>query len=297
MTASRGVAGARLVVAAPWVFVLFWSTGFIVARYGTEDAAPLTFLTIRLAIAAAVLAVVAVLSRAPRPDRSATRWAAVAGVGLHSLYLGGVFVAISWGMPSGVSALIAGLHPVLTTAVARVVLRESVARLQWLGIALGVSGVTVVVVERLAKGTSGGVTTGGLVASAISVFGMVGGTLLQRRHGVRMPLLWGTVVQYASASAVLLVGALVMGWRFDVTTRSIFAMAWALVVLSFVAVLIMLWLLQRHAAAKVSSLFFLTPALSAVEGAILFGERLGPAALVGLVVALVGVALTLRTAD
>jgi drug/metabolite transporter (DMT)-like permease len=296
VTDSRGVAGARLVAAAPWVFVLFWSTGFIVARYGTDDAAPLTFLTIRLVIAAAVLGVVALVSGAPRPDRVALRWAAVAGVGLHALYLGGVFVAISWGMPSGVSALIAGLHPVLTTAVARVVLHERVARLQWIGIALGVGGVSVVVVERLAVGSTGGVTVGGLIASAISVLGMVGGTLLQRRTGVQMPLLWGTVVQYTAASAVLGVGAVIMGWRFEVTTRSVFAMAWALIVLSFVAVLIMLWLLQRHAAAKVSSLFFLTPALSTIEGAILFGERLGPAALVGLVAALAGVALALRSA-
>ena len=296
MTNSRGVAGARLVVAAPWVFVLFWSTGFIVARYGTDDAAPLTFLTIRLVIAAAVLGVVAVVSGAPRLDRVALRWASLAGVGLHALYLGGVFVAISWGMPSGVSALIAGLHPVLTTAVARVVLHERVARLQWIGVALGVGGVSVVVIERLAVGSTGGVTVGGLIASAISVLGMVGGTLLQRRTGVQMPLLWGTVVQYAAASAVLGVGAVIMGWRFEVTTRSVFAMAWALIVLSFAAVLIMLWLLQRHAAAKVSSLFFLTPALSAIEGAILFGERLGPAALVGLVAALAGVALALRSA-
>ena len=173
MTASRGVAGARLVVAAPWVFVLFWSTGFIVARYGTDDAAPLTFLTIRLVIAAAVLGVVAVVSGAPRLDRVALRWASLAGVGLHALYLGGVFVAISWGMPSGVSALIAGLHPVLTTAVARVVLHERVARLQWIGVALGVGGVSVVVIERLAVGSTGGVTVGGLIASAISVLGMV----------------------------------------------------------------------------------------------------------------------------
>jgi drug/metabolite transporter (DMT)-like permease len=176
------------------------------------------------------------------------------------------------------------------------VLHERVARLQWIGVALGVGGVSVVVIERLAVGSTGGVTVGGLIASAISVLGMVGGTLLQRRTGVQMPLLWGTVVQYAAASAVLGVGAVIMGWRFEVTTRSVFAMAWALIVLSFAAVLIMLWLLQRHAAAKVSSLFFLTPALSAIEGAILFGERLGPAALVGLVAALAGVALALRSA-
>ena len=105
---AQPVVGDRaraVAAAAPWVFVLFWSTGFIVAHYGTEDVAPLTFLTIRLVVAAAVLAVIGLATGAPRPDRVTTTWAAIAGVGLHAMYLGGVFVAISWGMPSGVSAL------------------------------------------------------------------------------------------------------------------------------------------------------------------------------------------------
>ena len=121
------------------------------------------------------------------------------------------------------------------------------------------------------------------------------GTLVQRKHGSNMPLLRGTVVQYLASAAVLLLGAMVHeGWEFNVTARSVFALAWAVVVLSIAAVLIMLWLLQRHAAAKVSSLFFLTPALSTIEGAVLFGEVLGGLAIVGLVTALVGVSLTLR---
>lgn len=275
--------------------MLFWSTGFIVAHYGTEDVAPLTFLTVRLALCAALLAVFALITHAPRPTREAVRWAAIAGVGLHALYLGGVFVAISWGMPSGVSALVVGLHPVLVTAAAWPLLGERVNGRQWLGIALGLAGVLAVVVERLSA-SRGGVTVEGLVSLVVAVGGMCAGTLVQRRSGVSMPLLWGTVVQYSAASVVLAVGATVMGWRFDVTARSLFAMAWAIVVLSVVSVLIMLWLLQRHVASKVSSLFFLTPALSTVEGAILFGERLGPAALVGLVVALCGVAITMRAA-
>ncbi|MFM7253737.1 MAG: EamA family transporter [Ilumatobacteraceae bacterium] len=124
---------------------------------------------------------------------------------------------------------------------------------------------------------------------------MCGVTLVQRRHGREMPLLWGTVVQYSASSAVLAVGALAMGWHFEVTQRSVLALGWAVVVLSLGAVLLMLWLLQRTAAAQVSSLFFLTPALSTVEGAVLFGERLSPAAVAALVVALCGVALTMRS--
>jgi drug/metabolite transporter (DMT)-like permease len=127
----------------------------------------------------------------------------------------------------------------------------------------------------------------------LSVLGMSAGTLVQRRHGGSTPLLWGTAAQYLASSVVLAVAATVHdGEGFTPTARSLFALAWALVVLSIAAVLIMLWLLQRQAAARVSSLFFLTPALSAIEGAVLFGERLGPLAFAGLLVALTGVALS-----
>ena len=281
---------------APLVFVLFWSTGFVVAKYGTHDAGPLTFLAIRMVIAAAGLWLFATATSAPAIDRVGARWAAVSGLGMHAVYLGGVFLAISWGMPAGVGALIAGLHPVITTVTARVVLGERLHPLQWLGVGLGFAGVVVVVVDKfLAHG--GGLSAGAMAAATASVLGMVFGTLVQRRHGTSMPLLRGTAVQYGASAVVLLAGAWVHErFRFEVTARSVFALAWAVLVLSIAAVLIMLWLLQRHAAAKVSSLFFLTPALSAAEGAVLFGERFSPLALVALVAALVGVALTLRAA-
>jgi drug/metabolite transporter (DMT)-like permease len=276
------------------VFVALWSTGFIVARYGTDDAGPLTFLAYRLAIAAAVLWIYATATKAPTIRREAVGWAAVSGLGMHAVYLGGLFLAISWGMPTGVGALIAGLHPVITTVAARALLGERLAPWQWVGVGLGLAGVIVVVVDHMA-GHSGDISTGALIAAAVSVVGMCFGTLVQRARGAHMPLLRGTVVQYTVSAAVLFVGAVVHEHLdFTVTRRSVFALAWAVVVLSIAAVLIMLWLLQHHAAAKVSSLFFLTPALSTVEGALLFGEQLGPLAVVGLVTALVGVSLTLR---
>jgi drug/metabolite transporter (DMT)-like permease len=279
---------------APWLFVLLWSTGFVVAHYGTEDAGPLTFLTVRLAAAAALLWIVALATGAPRVNRRQISWAAVAGLGMHALYLGGVFVAIAHGLPSGLSALIAGLHPVVTSVTARWLLRERLAPVQWFGIGLGMIGVLAVVIDRL-RAHSGGINRFTLVAMAVSVIGMAGGTLVQRARGGAMPLLRGTAVQYTTAATVLGVGAVFNEhWQFHSTPRLWFSLAWALLVLSIAAVLIMMVLLQRHAAARVSSLFFLTPALSTIEGAILFSERLGALALVGFVVALAGVYLTTR---
>lgn len=280
----------------PWIFVVLWSTGFVAARYATDDTGPLTFLAVRMAIAATVLAGVATSRTATRVDRQLVSWVALAGIGMHVLYLGGVFVAIDRGLPSGVSALIAGLHPVLTALASRRVLGERLVRLQWLGVALGFAGVIAVVVDRLLTHSTG-ITAMTMGASAISVLGMSGGTLVQRKKCSTMPLLWGTVVQYTASAAVLSV--LAVSWEhvdFRVTGRSLFALLWAVVVLSIAAVLLMLWLLQKRAASQVTSLFFLTPALSAVEGAILFGERLGVLALAGLVISLLGVAFVTRQA-
>jgi len=276
--------------------VVLWSTGFVVARYATDDTGPLTFLAVRMVLAASVLAAVAAMRASQRVDRRLVPWVMLAGIGMHVLYLGGVFIAIDQGLPSGISALIAGLHPVLTALASRRVLGERLIRIQWVGVFLGFAGVVVVVIDRLVTHSTG-VTTLTMLASAISVIGMSGGTLVQRKKCSTMPLLWGTVVQYTTAAAVLLVLAVTWEhWDFSVTSRSVFALLWAVFVLSIAAVLLMLWLLQRRAASQVTSLFFLTPALSAIEGALLFGERLGLYAVVGLAISLVGVAFVTRKA-
>jgi drug/metabolite transporter (DMT)-like permease len=281
---------------APGVFVLLWSTGFIVARYGTKDAGPLTFLTVRTAIAAGILFLLARVTREASLTWGQIRVQSLVGVGIHAMYLGGVFVAIDHGLPSGVSALIAALHPVVTTVLGRLLLGEDLSHRRILGVVLGCVGVLAVVIER--GGASDEITSVALVAMGLAVLGMSGGTLIQRRSAVGVPLLAGTAWQYLSTTAILGVGAVVVeGWDFTLTTRSVMSLAWAVGVLSLAAILIMLWLLHRQAASQVSSLFFLTPALSTVEGAILFGEKLGVLSMIGLIVAILGVwlATTQRT--
>jgi drug/metabolite transporter (DMT)-like permease len=282
---------------APALFVLLWSTGFIVARYGTHDAGPFTFLAIRLLLAAVALWIIAVLTKAPKLERIHIAPTVVVGVCMHALYLGGVFFAVSQGLPSGVSALIAGLHPVLTSFVGNWVLKEKLRPLQWCGIALGVVGVVAVLIDRR-NAHSSGITALAITAMVVSIIGMASGTVIQRARGRAMPLLRGTSLQYVVASAIMFVLAITNEhWQFHSTARVWFSLAWAVIVLSIAAVLIMMVLLSKHAAARVSSLFFLTPALSTIEGAILFRERLGLLAVLGLAVALCGVWLTMRTPD
>ena len=267
----------------------------MVARYATKDAGPLTFLCVRMFIAAGLLWLIATAMRAPRMTRSDWSAATIVGVFMHAIYLGGVFVAIDNGLPSGLSALIAGLHPVATSVAARVFLREQLSRKQIIGVFLGLVGVCAVVIEKL-DAADGGVTTAAMIAMMISIFGLTVGTLVQRALGKEMPLLRGTATQYLASGVVLAVASgFSESWRFEITGNTLFSLLWAVVVLSLGAVLLMMTLLARHTATKVSSLFFLTPALSTIEGGILFGERLGALALVGLVVAIFGVRMTMQT--
>jgi len=278
----------------PWIFVALWSTGFVVARYSTNNAGPLSFLTVRMLIAAVLLYLIAKVVKAPKLSRGSWSTSAIVGTCMHAIYLGGVFIAIKQGLPSGLSALIAGLHPVVTSVAGRIILKEKLRRSQWVGVLLGISGVLVVVVDKVRDGL-GDVTRPALIAMVISVIGMSTGTLVQRARGKDMPLVTGTAAQYVSAGAVLLVASsLFEKWEFHVNVELLLALLWSVLVLSLSAVMLMMLLISRHSAARVSSLFFLTPALSAIESAILFGERLSPLALMALVVALTGVWLTMR---
>ena len=276
---------------------MLWSTGFVVARYGTRDAGPLTFLCVRLATAGVLLWLFAALSNAPKIAKSDLSISVVVGILMHAVYLGGVFVAIDNGLPSGLSALIAGLHPVATCVAARIFLKERLSSKQIVGVFLGLTGVCAVVIEKL-EDASGGVTKVAMIAMIISVFGLTVGTLLQRAFSKQIPLLRGTSVQFLSSGVVLAIAATYSEkWQIKFTTQTMLALSWGVLVLSLGAVLIMFVLLARHPAARVSSLFFLTPALSTIEGAILFGERLGWLAVAGLVIAIFGVRLTMQSTN
>ena len=276
------------------VFVVLWSTGFVVARYATTDADPLMFLAVRLSIAAVVLAAIAAASGAARPSRTGIGWSMMAGLGIHATYLGGVFVAIDLGLPSGVSALIGGLHPVVTALAGGPLLGERLSQRQWFGVMLGFAGVVAVVADQIGD-ASAAIPMTAVIVGFTATLGMSAGTLVQRRRCASVPMLWGTVSQYTASAAVLATVA-VAGRRTSIefTATTVWSLVWAVGVLSIVAVLTMLWLLRHRAAASVSSLFFLFPALSAIEGAVLFDERLGLTAVLGFAIAVGGVALVTR---
>ena len=290
---TRGLA----VASAPAVFVLLWSTGFVGAKYGLPYAEPFTFLALRLAVASVLLGLLAALLRSPAPrGRAQHGHAAVVGVLLHAGYLGGVFWAIDHGVPAGVSAVVVSLQPVLVAALATRLLGEPLRRLQWLGLALGVVGVGMVLAPGLLATAGVSFPPAGVASCLVALAAGTGGTLYQKRHGGGIPLLSGTAVQYAAAAGLLLLLALATETGdVDWTPEFAGALAWLVLVLSLGAVLLLLALLRRGSAARVSSLFYLVPPATAVEAYLLFGEELPPVALLGVVVVAVGVALVLRT--
>lgn len=295
MTAPRPSALLRE-VGVPALFVVLWSTGFIGARLGLPHAGPLTFLALRYGLAAGLLALVALATRAPWPRRPAEAGHyAVAGLLVHGVYLGGVFVGISLGVEAGVSALIVGLQPLLTAALAGVLLGERVASRQWAGLGLGLLGVALVLARKLGQGPGDAL---GALACVAALLGITAGTLYQKRFCERMDLRTGGAVQFAAAGlataplALLFEGARYVEW----TGEFVFALLWLVLVLSLGAVSLLYVLIRRGAAARVASLFFLVPPCTVLIAWPLFGEELGPLALIGMALTSAGVALASRGA-
>ena len=285
------------IASAPAVFVLLWSTGFIGAKYGLPYAEPFTFLALRLLIASALLWLIVLAARGERPHNR-VQWgrSAVSGVLLHAGYLGGVFWAIDNGLPSGVAAVIVSLQPVVVAALANRFLGESLSRLQWVGLALGLIGVALVLAPGLLDaGRSADFPILGIGSCLVALAGGTAGTLHQKRHGDGIPLISGTAVQYLAAAAVFMVMSLSFeSQSIDWTLEFSLAMGWLVLALSLGAILLMFFLLKRGSASGVSSLFYLVPPATAIEAYLLFGEELSPVSIVGVAVTALGVALALR---
>ncbi len=276
------------VFAAPAVFVVLWASGFIGAKFGLPYAEPMTFLSLRMLFVGLLIGIVIVLTRPPWPNRDGMLHSAVTGVFVHGLYLGGVFIALQQHLPAGLVALVVSLQPVLTTTLANRWLGERVIPRQWVGLLLGMVGVALIVQDKAAGDT----TALGWTAAVVALVGMTIGTLYQKHHGGRIDWRPGFLIQYAAAGTVLAIGALLFETRTVVwTAEFVFALAWLVFVLSFGAIWLLYFLIRRQAAARVLSLFYLTPPVTALMAYAAFGERLEPLALVGMAVCVAGVFL------
>ena len=278
---------------SPGLFVLLWSTGFIGAKLGLPYAEPLTFLLVRFACVIGILGLAVLILRRPWPHRP-IQWfhIAVAGSLLHGGYLSGVFLAIHSGMPAGVVALVVGIQPLLTAFLSASMVGERVTSKQWAGLVLGFAGVTLVVWEKLGLA---GLSGAGLLFSALALVSITLGTLYQKRYCAELDLWSGSVIQFAAAALVLLPFALAYEtMRVEWSGQFLFALGWLIVVLSLGAISLLHLLIRRGAATRVSALFYLTPPTTALLAWLVFGERLGLAAIAGMAIAAIGVAITVK---
>ena len=290
--------GRGLVRAMPWVFVLIWSTGFVVARYGMPHAPPLTFLSLRYALSVLCFGVWIALARAAWPKGRA-QWGhlAVTGLLMQAGYLGGVWAAIKHGIAAGTVSLIVGLQPVLTALwVSFVASRRrhanTVTAGQWLGLLLGLAGLVLVVWRKLGVGEVNALNFG---LSLLALLSITVGALYQKRHVAPCDVRTASCVQMLAALVVSLPFALLEHEPLVWHPQLIGALAWSVLVLTLGGSSLLFILLQRGAATRVTSLFYLVPPCTALMAWVLFDELLTPAVLAGMALAALGVWLAVRT--
>jgi drug/metabolite transporter (DMT)-like permease len=282
--------------AAPAIFVVLWSTGFIGAKLGLPHAEPFTFLAIRVALTLAVLVPVAMIFVRRWPGRKPFGHSMVTGVLVHGVYLGGVFFAISRGMPAGVAALVVALQPLATAFAARLMLGEKLRPLQLAGLVAGLFGVALVIAPKLLGGVDiSGITPVTLASAFAAVAAISLGTVYQKRFVSGLDLRIATVAQYTGALLPFVLLSLFTETRqVEWTGEFIFAMGWLVLVLSIGAVGLLMLLIRTNTAAGTASLFYLVPAVTAVIAWFLFGEQLTPIQLLGMGVVMGAVALATR---
>lgn len=297
MSSLKNTAGSWLATMplVPFFFVLIWSTGFIVAKFGLPYAPPLTFLLLRFLGVLIVLLPLVLLLRAPWPLGS-MRHIAVAGVLVQAGYLAGVWCAIKLGMPAGLSALIVGMQPVLT-AFAAPLIGEKVRGRQWLGLVFGLCGVALVVANKI---TLTGLSWQSIALCVMALLSITVGTMYQKRYCPHFDLRTGTIIQFAASSVVVLPLAI---WLEDFspalqtvqwTPNFIGALLWAILALSIGSIFLLFTLIRKSAATQVTSLLYLTPPTTALMAWVAFGEVFSLIGAAGMLLAVIGVVFVVR---
>ena len=282
----------------PWVFVLIWSTGFIVARFGMPHAPPMSFLALRYALSLVCFVAWIVVARVEWP-RDATQWLhlAVVGVLMHAAYLGGVWSAVKAGVGAGTVALLVGLQPVLTAIWMSLSVSGSgharVSSRQWLGLLLGLVGLALVVWRKL--GSGGELTASNLSLGIFALVGITAGTLYQKRFLAACDVRSASAVQLLAAFVVTLPLALLETEPIVWHAYLMGALAWSVLVLTLGGSSLLYLLIQRGAATRVTSLMYLVPPCTALMAWALFGESFTALMLLGLLLTATGVALVVRT--
>ncbi len=283
----------QLTTGASFLFVFFWATGFVSAKYGFPYAEPLTFLAMRFAIAIVVMGSLCLFVRASWPQSlSEAAHVLVSGWLVQTSYLIGVWYGIWLGVDTGVVALIVGLQPLLTGIISAFLLSERVSRTQWIGLSLGFLGLASVVFEKI--NPTGSQSLGGLFCLGALITITVG-TLYQKKFCSSVDIRTAVTLQNGGSLLLVLPLAFVFESRAVIWSGDfLFALIWSAVGLSVIAIALLFLLIRNGAATKVTSMIYLSPPTTALMGWVLFDEKFSILALVGLGATVLGVALASR---
>jgi drug/metabolite transporter (DMT)-like permease len=294
-TAAAATRHATFLSPMPLFFVVLWSSGFIVAKFGLPYAPPLTFLLLRFLGVLVFLVPAVLLLKAPWPHGK-IRQIALAGLLVQGGYLIGVWCAIKLGMPAGLSALIVGMQPILT-AFAAPLIGEKVLPRQWLGLLFGLGGVALVVAAKIKLV---GLSADAILLCVLALLSITVGTLYQKRYCPQFDLRTGTVIQFSASIVLVLPLAIIfegLGPDFAAvqwTPRFIGALLWSVLGLSIGAIFLLFALIRRSDATQVTSLLYLTPPTTAVMAWLMFGEAFNALGIAGMVLAVTGVIFVVK---
>ena len=275
------------------LFIFLWASGFVAAKYGLPYAEPFTLMAARFVVAAGILVPACFVLKASWPKTpQEIAHILIAGFGVQTVYLIGVYYGIWFGISTGVTALVVGLQPLLTAVLAGFILKETVTKRNWLGLILGFAGLGLVVLDRILAPTDA------LLGLTMLILGLVGitlGTLYQKKYCGPFDVRAGVALQNIMSCIVMVVLAavfesMVIQWTIDF----ILAVLWSAAGLSVLAICLYYWLVERGAAARVTSLIYLSPPTTAIMGWAMFGETLSWQTIIGMIVAMIGIAMAVQ---
>ncbi|WCP12628.1 hypothetical protein sphantq_01030 [Sphingobium sp. AntQ-1] len=279
-------------IVASILFVLIWSTGFIVARAVVPHGAPELILAVRLTATTLLLGGAALYARQAWPRGKRLGLHLAAGAMLHGLYLTVSWWAVGRGMPAGIMSLLGATQPLMVAVASVALMGERLPGRNWVGLAIAIGGVVCVLLPALERSSAGATGLVPVVAGVIAVIAMTGGTLIQRGQIAGDPILMSGAVQNLGGAMVAIAATLIVGeWRWDNDPMLWIGLGWSVLGLSAAGLSLLVWLVRHQGPTRMSMLLLLVPPLAAIEAWLLFGERLGPVQIVGFALALGGVLL------
>jgi len=283
LSVSKSTSITASLLTLPFLFIVMWSSGYVVGKVALPFAGPFTLLFLRFGVASLILLIVALATRAPWPTSLKQYWhLIVVGLLIQAMQFSGLYSGLKLGVTAGISALIVGTMPVFTALGASLFLNEKVSSRQWFGLFGGLLGVVLVVWNKFGASSVG---IAGYGAVGLALAGITLGTLYQKKYCVGMDLRTGGFVQLTVASVVALSLSLQFeGFQVQWTASLVLASAWLSIVNSIGAISLLFIMMRKGEASKVASLFYLIPGVTALMGYVVLGETLTLLSLAGFLV-------------